>query len=71
MTREQHPGSSGSELGNFLCARPTQRKYPYAPFQLDASAKAPCTSTIVGLVPVCPGRWSVASTGEPLAVWIG
>src|ERR1700733_10052316 len=31
------------------------------PFQLDASAKAPCTSTIVGLAPVC---WSVAFTGN-------
>src|SRR5260370_36296656 len=41
------------------------------PFQLDASAKAPCTSTIVGLTPVCSGRWSAAFTGEPPAPWIG
>src|SRR5580704_9015439 len=36
-----------------------------SPFQLDASAKAPCTSTIVGLTPVC---LSVASTGNLLHV---
>src|SRR6266568_1683783 len=32
------------------------------PFQLDASANAPCTSTIVGFTPVCPGCWSVVFT---------
>ena len=38
---------------------------PITPFQLDASAKAPCTSTIVGLPPACPD-WSVAVTGNLL-----
>src|SRR5690242_12895506 len=34
------------------------------PFQLDASAKAPCTSTIVGLTSVCwdPGLWHSPGT---------
>src|SRR6266700_6811960 len=34
------------------------------PLQLDPSAKAPCTSTIVGLTPICSGRSSVAFTGN-------
>src|SRR5690242_11904244 len=33
------------------------------PLQLDASAKAPCTSTIVGLTPLSGDSWSVAVTG--------
>jgi hypothetical protein len=36
------------------------------PFQLDASAKAPCTSTIVGLTSACRDCWSVAFTGNLL-----
>src|SRR5215813_3024861 len=36
------------------------------PFQLEASAKAPCTSTIVGLASVCWDRWSVAFIGNLL-----
>src|SRR6266704_4486944 len=36
------------------------------PFQLDASANAPCTSTIVGLASVCSARWPVVFTGDLL-----
>src|SRR5579862_1286619 len=39
------------------------------PFQLDASAKAPCTSTIVGLASACWDGWSVVVTGNLL--WCG
>src|SRR5215475_14739865 len=38
------------------------------PFQLDASAKAPCTSTIVGLTPACWDGWGVAFNGKPSCI---
>jgi hypothetical protein len=40
--------------------------YPPEPFQLDASANAPCTSTIVGLASACSARWPVVFTGDLL-----